>query len=157
MEAQEIAMPGDGSDPAIAIRAEFERQEESRSWFAQHPAIAVSMLGGLLGALLSGVQVYTSSVVSEAVTEVQTKTYRNDTRDEIVDVKAEITALKGASALEHSSMRSSIRDVGILNLEQGKSNRKLLEAMAKRRGVKVEKKSQDLKDAEEKVEALPAK
>ncbi len=147
----------DDSDSTVAIRAEFERQAESRSWLMRHPAIAVSVLGALFGGALSGVQVYTSSMVSEAVTEQQTKTYRNDTQQEIVDVKAEITTLTKDAAKEHSSMRTSIRDVGILSIEQGRSNRTILEDLAKRRGVKVKEKTAELQAAEDKVEALPTK
>ena len=146
----------DDSDSTIAIRAEFQRHADARPWLVRHPAIAVSVLGGLFGVVLSGVQVYTSSMVSEAVAEEQTKTYRNETKEEIGDVKEEITTLKNDAAKEHSSMRTSVRDVGILSIEQGRSNRTILEDLAKRRGVKVKDKGDKLKAAEKKVEGLPS-
>lgn len=156
---EDALMPRDheDSDSTIAIRAEFQRHADARPWLIRHPAIAVTILGSLFGALLSGVQVYTSSMVSEAVAEEQTKTYRNETKEEIGGVKTEITTLKNDAAKEHSSMRTSIRDVGILSIEQGRSNRTILEDLAKRRGVKVKAKAEELTAAEDKVEALPSK
>lgn len=111
----------------------------------------MTIVGSVIGALLSGVQVYTANVVGAAVGDEQTRAYRTGTNQEIIDVKAELTDMKGAAAAEHKVLRTSIRDVGKLTIEQGRSNRTILKDLAKARGVSVEDRSEALKAAEAKV------
>lgn len=137
----------DDSEATVAVRAEFVRQHQSRPWVMRHPGVAMTMVGSVIGALLSLVQVYTANVVGKAVGDEQTRAYRDGKAQEIVD-------MKGAAEAEHKSLRTSIRDVGKLTIEQGRSNRTILKDLAEARGVSVKDKSKDLTDAEAKVEAI---
>ena len=122
---------------------------------SRHPVAALSLALVVLTGLWSGLQWYAQRAVAEAITERKLEGVEGalkSVEEEVTGIQTGAAEFKREAAKAHETLGDGIRDVGRLQLEQGRDQRRVLESMSRRQ---LPDKLPGLTAAEAKVENFP--
>ncbi len=143
----ELHKAAQAMEDLAAVLAKDAEANGQRTWFDKHPGTVVTIVGMLCSGLIVGAQYYFRNELEKG----QREFYKETTQPKVEAVEKSVKEVRTDAKREHKALNEKVKNVGILQIEQGKDHRKILKDLAEKQRVTVPEKTPDLKAAESKV------